>query len=98
MVLAFAAFLLQFGLHHSSFVNQHTLPKRFCKGVSRCCKPICCIRPDPSVALAALSLPMCPSPSLSPEDVVHAICKGLQFNDVPTVNTGLPVRLMTFPI
>ncbi len=43
---------------------------------------------EPTSYLSALSLPMHPNPNLSPEDVVYTVCKGLQFNDVPTLNTG----------
>ncbi len=43
---------------------------------------------EPASYLSALSLPMHPNPNLSPEDVVYTVCKGLQYNDVPTLNTG----------
>ena len=49
---------------------------------------ICCKLPDPSSPLSILSLPMYPNPSLSPEEVVYTVCRGLQFNDIPTLNTG----------
>ena len=40
-------------------------------------------------ALAALSLPTRPSPDLAPNDVVHAICCGLQHVNMPAENDGL---------
>ena len=43
----------------------------------------------------ALSLPSQPSPELSPEGVVLALCRGLQHNDVPNVDSGL-MRLFGF--
>ena len=39
--------------------------------------------------LAALSLPTEPSPDLSPEAVVSLLCRGLQYNDVPMIDSGL---------
>jgi hypothetical protein len=40
-------------------------------------------------ALAVLSLPHAPDPDLSPEDVVHTICRALQHNSVPEYNAGI---------
>ena len=39
--------------------------------------------------IAALTLPTLPSPDLSAEEVAMAVIHGLQYNNVPTVNTGL---------
>eukprot|EP00960_Hanusia_phi_P028273 747293-Hanusia_phi.AAC.2 len=39
--------------------------------------------------LEAASLPMKPSSALTVEQVVHSLCEGLKYNDVPTVNSGL---------
>lgn len=39
--------------------------------------------------LAVLSLPSEPSPELSPADVVTALCRGLQSNQVPTPDAGI---------
>ena len=49
----------------------------------------------PEDALTVLSLPTEPSPALSPIDVVHTLCRGLQNNNVPSENDGLR-RLYAF--
>ena len=43
---------------------------------------------DPG-SLAVLSLPTAPSPELNADDVVFAVIKGLQYNDVPAPDAGL---------
>mmetsp|Transcript_23479 Transcript_23479/g.36236 ORF Transcript_23479/g.36236 Transcript_23479/m.36236 type:complete len:422 (+) Transcript_23479:196-1461(+) len=45
--------------------------------------------------MAAFGLPSKPSPDLSAEHVVSAIVRGLQYNDIPTNNTGV-VRCYEF--
>lgn len=47
---------------------------------------------DAAAKLSVLSIPLEPSADLSAEDVVRAVCTGLQYNDVPESNTGL-IRL-----
>jgi len=49
----------------------------------------------PEDALLALSLPTAPNIGLQPADVVRALCRGLQFNDVPSADAGLS-RLFGF--
>lgn len=48
--------------------------------------------------LAALSLPSEPATSLSPADVVSALCRGLQYHQVPTPDAGVErvYRFSTF--
>ena len=50
---------------------------------------------DDAARLAVLSLPMAPDVALEPADVVYAVCRGLQCNDVPNPDAGL-ARLFNF--
>ena len=54
--------------------------------------------PDEFQSLSALSLPNIPSPELPPEGVALAVLRGLQYNDVPSVGSGLArcFAFMTF--
>lgn len=54
--------------------------------------PRACLGEDGTAAaaeLAVLSLPAKPSPCLTPEAVIVALCRGLQYNNVPTRDAGL---------
>jgi hypothetical protein len=50
---------------------------------------------SPEDSLLALSLPSAPATALQPKDVVQALCRGLQYNDLPSPDAGL-TRLFGF--
>ena len=50
---------------------------------------ITCGVKDSSDQFAALALPINPDPSLSPENVITCLMRGLRWNDIPKQNTGL---------
>ena len=50
---------------------------------------------DDAARLAVLSLPTEPDVALEPADVMYAVCRGLQCNDVPEPDAGL-ARLFNF--